>query len=193
MADDSSFRNLIGRVRAGDAAAAEELVRTYEPTIRLVVRRRLTSPGLRRLFDSMDICQSVLASFFVRAASGQYDPQSPEQLLKLLAVMTRNKLARQAERQRAARRDYRRLLADGFPAEQAADPGPSPSQVLADKELLQEFRRRLTAEERWLADQRAQGRSWSDIAAEKGGTPDGLRVRLTRAIERVSQELGLDD
>src|SRR5262249_31237363 len=48
------------RVRAGERAAAAELVRRYEPQIRLEVRLRLRDRRLRRLFDSTDICQSVL-------------------------------------------------------------------------------------------------------------------------------------
>ena len=64
------FRELIARVRAGDEQAAAELVRRYEPAIRRAARVRLVDTRLNRLLDSMDICQSVLASFFVRAGSG---------------------------------------------------------------------------------------------------------------------------
>jgi RNA polymerase sigma-70 factor (ECF subfamily) len=193
MSEEDSFRDLIRRVRAGDVQASADLVRRYEPTIRLVVRRRLTNPGLRRLLDSMDVCQSVLASFFVRAALGQYQLDTPEQLLKLLAVMARNKLHNHALHQRAARRDYRRLQEAGPHPPEFVDPRGGPSQVAADRELLQEVRRRLSEEERQIAEQRAQGRSWLEIAAEVGGSPDGLRMRLHRAIERVSHEVGLGD
>ena len=193
MSEEVPFRDLIQRVRAGDTQAAADLVRRYEPTIRLVVRRRLTSPGLRRVLDSMDICQSVLASFFVRAALGQYELGTPEQLLKLLAVMARNKVRNHALHQGAARRDYRRVRDAGPDEREFVDPACGPSQVLADQELLREVRRRLSAEEQRLAEQRALGRSWPEIAAEVGGSPDGLRMRLNRAIERVSQELGLAD
>ena len=78
------------RVRAGDEQAATELVRSYEPAIRRAARVRMTDVRLRRVLDSMDICQSVMASFFVRAASGLYDLETPEQLLRLLATMARN-------------------------------------------------------------------------------------------------------
>jgi hypothetical protein len=61
--------DLVRRVRTGDAEASAELVRRYEPAIRITVRARLTDPGLRGLFDSMDICQSVLANFFMRATA----------------------------------------------------------------------------------------------------------------------------
>jgi RNA polymerase sigma-70 factor (ECF subfamily) len=194
MADDRAFQDLIRRVRRGEEAAAAELVRTYEPEIRRAVRIRLTDPRLGRLFDSMDICQSVLANFFVRVAAGQFDLDQPEQLLKLLVTMARNKLKDQARKHRSDRRDNRRLQA-GSPdvLEGVADTGPSPSRIVAGQEMLREVRRQLSDEERFLADQRALGREWADIAAERHERPDALRKRLARAIDRVARQLGLDE
>jgi RNA polymerase sigma factor (sigma-70 family) len=193
MSEDDAFRDLVRRVRAGDAQATADLVRRYEPAIRVAVRARLRDPRLRRLLDSMDICQSVLGSFFVRAASGQYELDRPAQLLKLLETMARNKLLRQVEKHRAARRDYRRQRPQGADEEELAAPGPSPSDEAGHHELLEEFRCRLSAAERQMADQRASGRSWAEIAAEVGGRPDALRMQLTRALDRVTHELGLED
>ena len=82
MSSENLFDDLVRRVCAGDAAAAEEIVRRYETAIRVAVRTRLSDPALRRQFDSMDICQSVLASFFLRAAAGQYDLHDPAQLFQ---------------------------------------------------------------------------------------------------------------
>jgi DNA-directed RNA polymerase specialized sigma24 family protein len=98
MSEESTFEELIRRVRAWDQDAAAELVRRYESTIRRAVRFRLADARLGNLLDSMDICQSVLRSFFLRAASGQYDLGSPEKVLGLLTAMARNKLASQARR-----------------------------------------------------------------------------------------------
>jgi RNA polymerase sigma-70 factor (ECF subfamily) len=193
MADDRGFQDLIRRVRRAEEAAAAELVRTYEPEIRRAVRIRLTDPRLGRLLDSMDICQSVLANFFVRVAAGQFDLDQPEQLLKLLVTMARNKLKDQARKHRAERRDQRRLQ-DGSPAlEAVADGGPTPSGIVAGQEILQEMRKQLSDEERFLADQRALGREWADIAAERHEQPDALRKRLARAVDRVARQLGLDE
>jgi len=99
MTPDDSFHDLVRRVQGGDEPAAAELVRRFGPALRRAVRTRLTDPELRRLLDSMDICQSVLASFFVRTAAGQFDLDGPEDLVKLLATMARNKLAGQARRE----------------------------------------------------------------------------------------------
>ena len=155
MGDSASgnegFQVLLRRVRAGDGQAAAELVRRYEPAIRRAARVRLVDTRLNRLLDSMDICQSVLASFFVRTALGQYELETPEQLLKLLATMTRNKLANQVkghrhpagfspDRGRRRRRHVGRGWDRGFgrarPHSQqrgrrARTPGRSPAAILA--------------------------------------------------------------
>jgi RNA polymerase sigma-70 factor (ECF subfamily) len=193
MSGESAFHDLIRRVRAGDEDAAKEIVRLYEPAIRREARVRLVDARLRRLFDSMDICQSVLASFFVRAAMGQYEIDTPAHLLRLLTSMSRKKLVDHAREHKAARRDHRRLAAGSHDLRDARDVNPSPSQQVAGKELLREFRNRLSEEERALADQRALNRDWAQIAAERGGTPEALRKKLGRAVDRVAQELGLDN
>jgi RNA polymerase sigma-70 factor (ECF subfamily) len=190
MCENAVFADFIRRIRAGEDQAARELVEHYEPVIRREVRLRLRDLRLASRFDWTDICQSVMASFFVRAAAGQYDLEKPDQLLRLLVVMTRHKLTQQVRRNSADRRDYRRL--------EAHDPAyldgqratvPSPSRVVAGRDLLAEFRRRLSPEERRLADLRAQGCDWAEIAAALGGTADACRKQLARAIDRVERQL----
>src|SRR3954469_175611 len=147
MSSPDAFQDLLNRVRAGDEQAATELVRRYEPAIRRAARVRMADARLGRVLDSMDICQSVMASFFVRAASGMYDLETPEQLMRLLATMARNKLANQANRLRAARRDQRRTEGGDGVAE-VASRDPRPSVQFAARELLGEVQRRLTPDER---------------------------------------------
>src|SRR5207245_9765603 len=110
--------------------------REYEPLSRREVRLHLEDRRLYRLFDSMDICQSVLASFFVRTAAGQYDLEQPGQLLKLLVTMTRNKLASAARTQHRQRRDSRRLAGDPSALANISDDSPSPSELVAGQELI---------------------------------------------------------
>ncbi len=153
MSVDDSFAVLMLRVRAGDAEAASELVRLYEPEIRRLIRVRLTDPRLRRVMDSTHICQSVLGNFFVRVAAGQFELDRPQQLVRLLVTMAQNRIRDHARRQHAGRRDQRRLEAAG-------------------RELLDAMCRRLSDEERFLADQRTAGREWDDIAAELSRSPE---------------------
>jgi RNA polymerase sigma factor (sigma-70 family) len=192
MSSPDAFQGLLKRVRAGDEQAATELVRSYEPAIRRAARVRMADARLGRVFDSMDICQSVMASFFVRAASGLYDLETPEQLMRLLSTMARNKLANQANRLRAARRDQRRNEG-GDGASEVAARDPHPSVQFAARELLDEVHRRLTPEERQIVDRREQGCDWAEIADALGSTPEAVRKRHSRAIDRIARQLGLDE
>jgi DNA-directed RNA polymerase specialized sigma24 family protein len=151
----------------------------------------MQDPRLRRVFDSMDVCQSVLASFFARAAAGRYDLDRPEQLTALLIQMARHKLGHQVSRQTARRRDIRRVDGNGFDGAHPAG-GIDPVETCAGRELLDAVRLRLSEEERQLADRRGDGHDWATIAAELGGTPDGRRMQLGRALDRVAGQLGLD-
>src|SRR5262245_13525836 len=193
MSADRPFHVLVQQVRAGDQAAAFELVRRYEPAIRRAVHVRLSDDRLRRLVDSMDVCQSVLASFFVRAALGQYELDTPEKLLRLLTTMARNKLADQARRERATQRDARRIEVAGVDEGEFIQAGSSPSEQALRKDLVDEVRRRLPPAERRLQDLRDQGLEWAEIAARVGDSPEALRKRLARAIDEVARELGLDE
>jgi RNA polymerase sigma-70 factor (ECF subfamily) len=193
MPESLSFQDLLQRVRGGDQGAARELVQRYEPAIRRAVRFRLADSRLGRLLDSMDICQSVLGSFFVRAAAGQYDLESPEQLFKLLVAMAQNKLAMQERSQRRQRRDYRRLQADALDQDQALSSEPSPSQQVAIQDLLKAAQRLLSPEEQRLVELRKQGLEWAAIAEQIGGTPEALRKQLARAADRVAHQLHLDN
>lgn len=182
----AQFRDLIARVRTGDQAAAAELVRTYEPEVRRLVRVRLTDPKLRVAADSGDISQSVLRVFFVKLAAGQYDLDEPASLIRLLVTMARNKVLD------VARRPSVRRAAGPEQLEAVADDGETPSQRLAGEELIAEARRLLTPDERDLADRRRAGASWQEIAAAVGGTPDAARKKLDRALDRVCRALGID-
>jgi RNA polymerase sigma-70 factor (ECF subfamily) len=192
--EQKTFDEFIRRIRGGDAAATEELVRRYEPMIRREVRMHLEDPRLTRLFDSLDVCQSVLASFFIRAAGGQYDLRTPPQLINLLVEMARRKLALAARRQYRQRRDIRRVTdRAGEAVGRAVASGPDPSEIVAGQELLKRFRQCLSAEERQLAEWRSDGISWAEIAERLGGTAGARRLQLTRAVDRVTRELGLDE
>ena len=188
------YTDFIRRIRPGDERAAEELIRRYEPEIRLEIRTllRLRDPRLRRVFDSMDICQSVMASFFLRAAVGDFDLDEPSQLVRLLVGMARNRLAEQRPVPPAAsprRPPDRRERPGGMD-----DPGGvgEPERGDLPAGAARDVPRRLTGEEQQVAELRSQGHDWAAVARELGGTAEGRRKQLARAVARVGQELGLD-
>lgn len=189
------FAEFISRVRAGDERAAEELVRRCEPEIRLEVRAwlRFRDLRLRRVFDSTDICQSVLARFFVGAAVGDYDLDEPSQLIRLLVGMARNRLSEAVKHHHRHRRDLRRVGADEADGEIASRKEETPSKQISHRELLQLFRQRLSEEERGLADLRAQGLDWEAVAGALGGTAEARPKQLTRSADRTSAPILSDE
>jgi RNA polymerase sigma factor (sigma-70 family) len=183
VADEPTFDEFIRRVRAGDEAAAEELVKRYGEKVRREAKARTVDPRLRQVFDSVDICQSVLGSFFVRIAAGHYELDSPARLMKLLVVMTRNKVREKARRRHEGELGAREPLAAG----------EDHANRILNQDFLSEFRRRLSDDERVLWDRRDQDASWQNIASELGATPEALRQQYSRAIHRVARELGLEE
>lgn len=190
---EREFRELMGRVRVGDSDAAAELVRRFEPEIRREVRIRLTDPKLRRVVDSMDICQSVLGNFLVRVTLGQFEIEHPNQLFRLLATMARNKVIDRyrneqvrlaAQNKHAPNRAFDRL---GEPL----DHREGPDSVALSRELLCIVIGKLTQEEREIIEMRQQDRSWAEISLELGVNEAALRKKISRACDRVMQGLNI--
>lgn len=193
MTEDPDFVEFLRRIRAGDDAAATELVRRFEPLIRREVRMRIGDDRLNRAFDSLDVSQSVFACFFSQAATGEYELYQPEQLARLLLTMARNRLISRARIERRLVRDVRRLTADPSVLDQVTDGRPSPSQVVLRREELEILKALLTEEERQIFDLRVGGLSWDEVATRLGGSGPARRMQLSRGLERVEQSRELAD
>lgn len=177
-------------IKAGNQAAAAELVRHYEPEVRRFIRFRLTDPRLRRLIDSVDICQSVLARFFQRIQSGRICVEHPLQLLKLLTTMARNSLLDHARKVQV-----RRQISGGtaVPDELTfiADPRLDPAEQLEQADLVSLIRSRMRPDEQQAVDMWLLGHTWEEMSQSFQIQPDAIRKRFSRAIDRAAQELGL--
>jgi RNA polymerase sigma factor (sigma-70 family) len=188
----NEFEALFSRVRSGDQQAALELVQLYEPEIRREVRLRLTSSQMRRTLDSLDICQSVFGKFFVKAALGELEFDRPQQLLRLLCQMARNKVI-DCHRKERVRRPSSGAVVQALGDRELPERTETPSQVLVRKEMAQKVTDFLTEQENEIASQRRDGRSWPQIAAAMGNSAEALRKILERARDRVITQLGIDD
>ena len=99
----------------------------------------------------------------------------------------------QARKEYSQRRDRRRVVPQGPDQDRLVAPGGGPSGEVAARDLLEEVRRRLSPEEQQILELRNQGDDWAAIAAQLGGGAEALRKKLARAIDRVAEQLGLDD
>ena len=191
--EQAEFDKLVADLKMGSDAAAAKLVRLYEPEIRREVRLRLTDSRLRRALDSMDICQSVLGNFFVRTAVGQFNFDRPEQLLRLLSQMARNKVIDRHRRETVRRPKNGNSLLYGELDRDfvAANQQNSPSEIVAAEEMLNHVQNKLTPDEIEISKLRRDGKTWDEIAEEVGGTANSVRKRLSRACDRIFDELDM--
>ena len=95
--------SLLAKLNAGDARAAEQVFVTYQPFLRMVVRRRL-SKALRAKFDSMDIVQSVWADLLEGLRQSRWSFHDADQLRAFLFKMTRNRFIDRLRQHRGALR-----------------------------------------------------------------------------------------
>ncbi len=185
--EQADFSTLVTQACNQDQAAATELVRRYESELRRLIRYELTNPAIRRLFDTMDVYQSVMAGFFHRLVQGEIEASDPAQVFGLLRVMARHKVADKAKYVLAVKR-YSADAGLTHPA-RALDlrPGPLETRMQADfvervaASLPQELRPVL---ERWMA-----GFEWKEIADEFGGNADTWRKRFDRAMRGVQSSI----
>jgi RNA polymerase sigma-70 factor (ECF subfamily) len=192
MPEGGLLHELIRRVRSGDQDAAAEIVKLYQPHVHRAVRLRMRDSRLRLGLDAVDVCQSVMASFFARLALGQFEVDTPEQLVKLLERMARNKVASQARKAQVTRREVEGLDGSPITPEPQTASALDPIRVASGRDLLEQFQRRMSREERQISDMRGAGREWAEIADEIGSTAGALRKKLSRALDRISIQLGLD-
>ncbi len=131
----------------------------------------------------------------MRAALGQFIFDGPDQLLRLLSTMARNKVIDRHRREKSRRpsgNGKQEMFCDSHDHE-PPDPCSSPSQVIQGRELLEQIAFRLTKQENAIAKLRRDGCSWKEISGQLGGSADSPRKQLSRACDRVFEELGIDD
>jgi DNA-directed RNA polymerase specialized sigma24 family protein len=194
--DDRALRDLLDRALQGDQEACTDLVRRLEPVIRRAVRVHLPfDDPLRRLFDSLDISQSVLVRFLTKAGRGAIQLQSPKMLHKLLRRMAVQKFVDKKREAEALRRDHRSNTAGEAAAGAADRAQASPEEVAATRELYQEVCRRFTPREVQIAELWAAGHSFPEIGEQVRGAdgrplqPNAVRMTLQRAFLRVARQL----
>jgi RNA polymerase sigma factor (sigma-70 family) len=188
----SEFSTLLDRIKAGDPQAVREFVDRYEIFLRRTIRYRIDRVGLQAAFDSKDVCQSVLGSFFLRFLAGDFILDSDEAVRNLLVAMTNKKFLMFQRREYADKRDRRRTSSFGE-TEPLDNNQLPPNEQLSHVEIVQRFEKSLNDDERKLYQMRQSGMPWEAIGGELNESPTTLRQRLSRAARRVALELGLDD
>jgi RNA polymerase sigma-70 factor (ECF subfamily) len=188
--DAGPFAALLARVRAGDSEAIGELVRRYEPRVRLAART-LLGPALRPHLDSVDLAQSVHRTLLAGLREEKFDFESPEQLLSLVLTVVRRKVA---HHWRKMQRQERLSVSDTSGVDvpsmltSLASPEENPAQSAAINDAVRKVLTTLGETDRRMIELRLSGYSTAEVAAELGLDARILRARLSRLRQKLRDE-----
>ena len=190
MPDDPARRDLtstfelIGRARAGDQAAIDELFARHLGPLQRWASGRLPRWS-RDLADTDDLVQETLLQTFKRI--GEFEPRRVGALQAYLRQAVVNRIRDEL------RRKGRRPEAVGLDGLEARDE-PSPLEAAIGREAVDRYERalaRLTPEDREAIIARIElGSSYAEMAEALGRpTPDAARKAARRALMRLAEEM----
>ena len=171
--DDAVIQGLIERLNRGDEQAVRDVFETYGPYLRMVVRRRLSSP-MRTKLDSEDIVQSIWADLIdVFRGGGDRFPDAVR-LQAFLARAARNRLV-DRQRQHSTSLRVERPATDSDLAALESTHHERPSEAAQADELWARMLAACPPNHRELLLMRREGRSLDEIAARSGLHPSSVR------------------
>jgi RNA polymerase sigma-70 factor (ECF subfamily) len=185
---DSPLQVLLTKLRQGDAAAAAELFRTYEPTLRLVVRRQLSRP-LRAKFDSADIVQSVWADVLHRFQNASWTFKDADQLRGFLVTATRHRFIDRYRQHRGALAREQPLAAQSAEAALRSHQ-PRPSEEAQAHDLWQQMLDLCPSQHHELLELKRQGLPLAEIAQRTGLHQSSVRRVLYDLARKLAFRQG---
>lgn len=191
------FADLLARSGQGDADALNELVRQYEPKVRIVAKV-LLGPALRPYLDSVDLAQSVHKSIVTGLKENRFEMSGPDDLIGLAITVLRRKAAkhwRHLQRQRRLSGDGSMRSTDDLSGVLTAlsSAGPNPADDAQFRDQMVQLCTHLDENERKILDYRLEGYTPSEIADLIGISRVALRVRLTRLRQRLQAKGAVTD
>jgi RNA polymerase sigma-70 factor (ECF subfamily) len=190
MSDDSSFDELVTRLRAGDNDAAAEVFNQYAQRLIALARTQLDSQ-IRQKEDPEDVVLSACKSFFLRQADGQIDLEDEDSLWRMLALITVRKCRNRVEYFHAACRDVQREVSGpsdpraSLQNRQAVADDPTPSEAAILAETMEELMRGVEEEHRDIISLHLQGYTIAEISSQVGRAERTVRRILERTKKRM--------
>jgi RNA polymerase sigma-70 factor (ECF subfamily) len=175
---------LIERLNDGDVAAAEQAFLSFEPYLRMAVRRRL-SKSLRSKLDSVDIVQSVWADLLVhfRKAGWRFNDRS--HLRAFLLRVVQNRLTdRRRQHHRALEREE--SIGASSASELPSSRQPRPSEIAQGNELWKRMLEGCPPAHRQILILKRQGLPLADIASRTGLHEGSIRRILYDLARRLA-------
>jgi len=183
MSATPSEGEFIDRVSRGNPSAAAELDYRYRQRLCRLVQRALDR-GIRQREDPEDVVQTVLRTYFRRAAQGEFQIADSSDLWALLAKITRRKVLNRAEYHHAAKR---RMGAEtALPCDLGGGRDPEPADAAIAAELVERTLHGLEPRAGEVFQLRLAGCTEKEIAAELTCTRAEVRLHLKRIRERLT-------
>jgi RNA polymerase sigma-70 factor (ECF subfamily) len=187
---DEPLDLLLDRLTSGDADAAEQVFRTYEPYLRMVVRRRL-SPEMRAKFDSLDIVQSVWAHLLKGFRETNWRFANVAHLRAFLVQLTRHRFIDRLRRDRLAI-DREQPLGEGTGSDVLLSDAPQPSELVQADELWEQLLELCPPAHQEILRLKREGALTSEIAARTGLHEGSVRRILQTLSRRLARRRGED-
>lgn len=187
------FSEHLRQLRMGDKSSVTDFWEKYSPFIRRSMRFRIARASLQPAADSMDVCQSAFGTFLLHLSAGEYELSSEEDLRKLLISIANNKFLMLQRREQAAKRSRNQTKSLSDAPEPVCENSEEMATQLDYEELMAQVSARLSPAELELLRMRREGQSWDEIARHLNEDPRVLCKRFSRALKRVSVEIGLEE
>ncbi len=175
---------LFARARTGDQSAWQALYEACNDKVLRAIRRRLTQPAMRSLYDSSDFMGDVWKSLAEKPE--KFDFATIGQLIAFLATAAERKVIDEHRRLHALRNDVGRdrPIAGGSAATDLPSGDPTPSQFAQASEAKEILFAGQTDQERLILELKGQGYSNDEIAERLGWH--------VRKVQRFLKDLGDD-
>ncbi len=182
--EKAQFRAALAAVRSGSSEAVWRFITDYGPHLQRIVRRQMDR-RMQSKYDSVDFVQMVWASFFRNPG----DIQSfghPEDLLRYLTGMARNKYLSERRRRVTSRKyDVTRecSLSEVDVAENTGErQATTPSQLAIAREEYERMMERLSHRDQEIVRMRLNRASYVEISRHVGVHERTARHVVKRAV-----------
>lgn len=177
---------LLKKLSAGDDAAAEQVFRTYEPYLRVVVRRQLSS-DLRAKFDSMDVVQSVWVHVLNGFREAGWRFANATQLRSFLVQLTRHRFIDRLRRTRHSVQRERHLSTEDW-GHVTHVRDAQPDDVLQAADLWEQLLQLCPPAHHEVLALKRDGALTSEVAARTGLHEGSVRRILNALSQRLARQ-----
>ncbi|TWT61656.1 RNA polymerase sigma factor [Rubinisphaera italica] len=183
LTDDKLFV-LLQDAQRGDSSAQDAFFDAYETELLIAIRVRRT-PLHRKIEETMDVCNSV-----VRRLISNWEKWSFPEFGAFRGTV-------RTIVERRIKRAIQRFMAEKEASEAAAllhGDSDNPQPKIESYEFVQFIRSKMTASEQAIFDAiHSKGMTYVELSKQYPVSASALRKQLSRAMERVTEELDLDE